>query len=147
MLNRLLPRLAAVALALVLSACASGPNPNDIEIRSGVVEQITETTIASNQHAGVGAVLGGLAGVGLGSLIGAGTGRDVAMVAGAVGGALVGNQVQKRHDQPIPAQQVFVRTKSGVLVEVTQPINPDIRVGSKVFIQGSGEGAVVTLQQ
>jgi outer membrane lipoprotein SlyB len=146
MLNRLFSQIATVAAALVLAACATS-NPNDIEIRSGVVEQITPTTIASNQHAGVGAVLGGLAGVGIGSLIGAGTGRDVAMVAGAVGGALAGNEIQKRNDQPVPAQQVFVRTKSGVLVEVTQPINPSLSVGSKVFIQGAGEGARVTLQQ
>ena len=89
-------------------------------------------------------MLGGLAGVGIGSLIGGGTGRDVAMVAGAVGGALVGNEVQKKHDQPIPAQQIIVRTTSGVLVAVTQPLGTPLRVGQRVYIQGNGEGAVVT---
>jgi len=92
----------------------------------------------------VGAVVGGLAGLGIGSLIGGGTGRDVAMVAGAVGGALVGNQVQKRNDQPVAAQQIIVRTKTGVLVAVTQPVNPNLRVGQRVFIQGYGESALVT---
>jgi len=145
MLNRLCPRLAGAALALTLAACAT-PEPAPVEIRQGVIEQITQTEIASNQHQGVGAVVGGLAGVGIGSLIGGGTGRDVAMVAGAIGGALVGNQVQKRNDQPVPAQQIIVRTKTGVLVAVTQPVNPGLFVGQKVFIQGYGESALVTPQ-
>jgi outer membrane lipoprotein SlyB len=143
MLNRILSRVTAAALVLVLAACAT-PEPAPVEIRQGVIEQITETQIASNQHQGVGAVVGGLAGLGIGSLIGGGTGRDVAMVAGAVGGALVGNQVQKRNDQPVAAQQIIVRTKTGVLVAVTQPVNPNLRVGQRVFIQGYGESAVVT---
>jgi outer membrane lipoprotein SlyB len=145
MLNRLSSRLAAAALALVLAACAT-PEPAPVEIRQGTIEQIVDTQIASNQHAGVGAVVGGLAGVGIGSLIGGGTGRDVAMVAGAIGGALIGNNVQKRNDQPVPAQQIIVRTKTGVLVAVTQPMGPNLFVGQKVFIQGYGEGARVTPQ-
>ena len=155
--------IAAAALVLMLTACATPMPPAPVEVRRGVIEQITPTQITSNQHAGVGAVLGGLAGVGIGSLIGGailgglagvgigsliggGTGRDVAMVAGAVGGALVGNEVQKRHDQPIAAQQIMVRTTSGVLVAITQPTNPGLRVGQRVYIQGNGEGAVVTAQ-
>ena len=144
MLDRLFPRLGALALALVLAACAAPQPPAPVEVRRGVIEQITPTQITNNQQPGVGAVLGGLAGVGIGSLIGGGTGRDVAMVAGAVGGALVGNEVQKKHDQPIPAQQIIVRTTSGVLVAVTQPLGTPLRVGQRVYIQGNGEGAVVT---
>lgn len=146
MLNRLQARLSAATLALVLTACAAPAPPPPVEIRKGVIEQITPTQITSNQHAGVGAVLGGLAGVGLGSLIGAGTGRDVAMVAGAIGGALVGNEIQKKNDQPIPAQQIIVRTSSGVLVAITQPVGQALFVGQRVYIQGNGEGAVVTPQ-
>lgn len=145
MQNRLAPRLMAFTLALSLAACAT-PEPAPVEIRQGVIEQITATQIASNQHQGVGAVVGGLAGVGIGSLIGGGTGRDVAMVAGAIGGALIGNQVQKRNEQPVAAQQIIVRTKTGVLVAITQPVNPNLKVGQKVFIQGYGESALVTPQ-
>lgn len=146
MLNRLYARLSAAALVLVLTACAAPAPPAPVEIRKGVIEQITPTQITSNQQAGVGAVLGGLAGVGIGSLIGAGTGRDVAMVAGAIGGALVGNEVQRRNDQPIAAQQIIVRTNSGVLVAITQPVGQALFVGQRVFIQGYGEGAMVTPQ-
>ncbi|HEY2255237.1 MAG TPA: glycine zipper 2TM domain-containing protein [Variovorax sp.] len=112
----------------------------------GRIEQIAPARIESSQHAGVGAVLGGLAGVGLGSLIGGGTGRDVAMVVGAVGGAVAGNQVAQRYATPIEGQQIFVRTHSGVLVEVTQPVTPGLHVGQEVFIQGNGESARVVPQ-
>jgi outer membrane lipoprotein SlyB len=141
--SRLRAGVAAAALSLLLGACAAPP-PQPVEIRRGVIEQIVPTQITSNHHQGVGAVLGGLTGVGIGSLIGGGTGRDVAMIAGAIGGALAGNEIQKREQQPIPAQQIIVRTTSGVLVVVTQPDGPRLYVGQKVYLQGSGEQARVT---
>jgi outer membrane lipoprotein SlyB len=144
MFQKISAYLSALALALTLGACAApGGGPGEMEIRSGVIEQITNVQIASNQHRGVGAVVGGVAGLGIGSLIGAGTGRDVAMVLGTVGGALAGNEVQKKYDQPVPGQQIFVRTSNGVLVSVTQPANPNLRLGLKVYIEGSGEDARV----
>jgi outer membrane lipoprotein SlyB len=130
-------------LTLTLGACANTGGPQEVEIRTGVIEQITSVQIASNQHRGVGAVVGGLAGLGIGSLIGAGTGRDVAMVVGAIGGAVAGNEVQKRHDQPVAGQQIIVRVTNGVLVSITQPANPGLRQGQRVYIEGSGEDARV----
>lgn len=144
-------RIGATALALIfslgLTACATpGAQPGEMEIRRGTIEQISAVQLPSNHHQGVGAVVGGLAGLGIGSLIGGGTGRDVAMIAGTIGGALVGNEVQKKHDQPIPGQQIIVRTTSGVLVAVTQPVNAALRVGQRVYIEGNGEGARVMPQ-
>ena len=86
------------------------------------------------------------AGLGVGSLIGGGTGRDVAMVLGTIGGAVAGNEVQKKYDQPLVGQQVIVRTTSGVLVSVSQPVNPALRVGQRVYIEGNGESARVIPQ-
>lgn len=137
----------AGVLVLGLAACATpGGQPGEMEIRSGTIAQINATEIQTNQHQGLGAILGGAAGLGIGSLIGAGTGRDVAMVAGTIGGALLGNEVQKKHDQPIAGQQIFVRTNSGVLVSITQPVNAALRVGQRVYIEGNGEGARVIPQ-
>jgi len=137
----------AVMLFLTLAAGpAASQQPGEREIRQGVIEQITETPLPSNHHRGIGAIVGGLGGLGIGSLIGGGTGRDVAMVAGALGGALFGNNVQKRYDQPVPGQQIIVRVTSGVLVQVTQPVDPGLRPGQRVYIEGSGEGARVIAQ-
>jgi outer membrane lipoprotein SlyB len=148
MVNRIPPSIIAVAFSVFLAACATvaGPQPGEMEIRSGRIEQITAVQIASNHHTGLGAVAGGVIGLGLGSLIGSGTGRDVAMVMGTLGGAVAGNEVQKKYDQPVPGQQIIVRVKSGVLVSVTQPVNPNLRTGQQVYIEGNGEGARVVLR-
>ncbi len=134
---------AALVGAVFAAAPVLAQTSGEIEIRQGVVEQITTTQIASNHHRGVGAVIGGLGGLGIGSLIGGGTGRDVAMVVGAIGGALAGNEVQNKYDQPQQAQQVIVRVKGGVLVAVTQPVDARLKTGQRVYIEGSGEGARV----
>jgi outer membrane lipoprotein SlyB len=144
MFHKFASYLMALALAVMLTACATpGPQPGEMDIRSGVIEQINAVELQSNQHRGVGAVVGGIAGLGLGSLIGAGTGRDVAMVLGTVGGALAGNEVQKKYDHPVPGQQVIVRTTHGVLVSVTQAVNPNLFKGQRVYVEGNGDGARV----
>jgi outer membrane lipoprotein SlyB len=146
-MQRIATLFVALAVILLVSACATpGPTPGAVEIQRGVIEQITATQIPTNHHQGLGAVMGGLAGLGIGSLIGGGTGRDVAMVAGAIGGAVVGNEVQKKHDKPIAGQQIIVRLSSGVLVQITQPVGPSLRVGQRVYIEGSGENARVIPQ-
>ncbi len=147
MLNRLSSYTFAGLLAFALIAGqASGQQTGEREIRQGVIEQITPVQIQSNHHRGVGAIIGGLGGLGIGSLIGGGTGRDVAMVAGTLGGAFFGNEIQKKHDQPVPGQQIIVRVKSGVLVAVTQPVDANLKTGQRVYIEGSGDGARVIPQ-
>ena len=149
MLNRMRSLVVAslAPLVAILAIGCAGPGPSSQydtpEIRQGVIEQITPVDLPSNHHQGLGAVLGGAAGLGLGSLIGAGTGRDVAMVAGAIGGALVGNDIQKKNAQPVPGQQIIVRTRSGVLVAVTQPVGPYLQTGQRVYLQGNGENTRV----
>ena len=142
---------ASLMTSLIGFTFAYGPayaqQSSEQEVRQGVIEQITEMQMQTNQHRGLGAIIGGLGGLGIGSLIGAGTGRDVAMVAGALGGALLGNNVQKRYDQPVQGQQIIVRVTSGVLVQITQPADPNLRVGQRVYIDGNGEGARVIPQQ
>jgi len=118
--------------------------PSEQEIRTGVIEQITLVQVKSNHDQGLGAVIGGIAGAGLGSLIGAGTGRDVAIAAGAIAGAFGGNYAQQRYyDKPEAAQQIYVRLQSGVLVMITQPVNPALASGQRVYVEGSGSSARV----
>ena len=135
-----------LAVVVSLSACAPAGPAAPMEIRKGVIEQITDTTLQGDEDAGVGAVLGGLGGLGIGALIGAGTGKAVAMTIGAIGGAVAGNMIQKKHyDKPIAAQQIFVRTSNGVLVSITQPTSP-LYVGQRVYIEGGGTDARVVPQ-
>jgi outer membrane lipoprotein SlyB len=137
----------AVLAALLAIGCATpAPDYQAEEIRQGTIEQISPVNLTNNHNQGLGAVLGGAAGLGLGSLIGSGTGRDVAMIAGAIGGAIVGNEVQRNNAQPIPGEQIIVRTRNGVLVAITQPVGPQLRIGQRVYIQGSGENARVIPQ-
>src|SRR5215468_1273520 len=138
----------AAVLAFGLVGCASpgggGGGPSEAEIRTGVIEQITLTEVKSNHDQGLGAVLGGLAGAGIGSLIGAGTGRDVAIAAGAIAGAVGGNIAQQKYfDRPQPAQQIYVRLSSGVIIAVTQPVNPVLFTGQRVYVEGYGIDARV----
>jgi outer membrane lipoprotein SlyB len=39
-----------------------------------------------------------------------------------------------------------VRVRSGVLVAITQPVDARLKVGQRVYIEGSGEGARVVPQ-
>ena len=144
MLKRMTSHLAALALAVLLGACATpATQTGEIEIRTGVIEEISTVQLQGNHPTGVGAVVGGVAGLGIGSLIGGGSGRDVAMVLGAIGGAFAGNEIQKKYDQPQTGQQIIVRTATGVLVSVTQPVNTRLTKGQKVYIEGSGDDARV----
>jgi len=147
----ILSRLILTMMVVTISACSAvGSNEGgagEIEIRAGKIEQISLTQMQTNHDSGVGAVLGGVGGLAIGSLIGRGTGRDVAMVAGALAGAAGGNYAEKKkYDQPVEAQQIIVRVQSGVLVSVTQPINPSLGKGMNVYIQGSGNEARVVPQ-
>ena len=145
MIKKISALFALLAMVAFLSACAPAGPSAPMEIRTGVIEQITETTIKSNHDSGVGAVLGGLGGLGIGALIGSGTGKAVAMTIGAIGGAVGGDLVERHYDKPIAAQQIFVRTSNGVLVSITQPTSP-LRVGQTVYIEGGGTEARVVPQ-
>jgi uncharacterized protein YcfJ len=61
--------------------------------------QVTKQAQTSDPNRVTGTVIGGVAGGLLGSTIGSGSGRTVATIAGAAGGAYVGNQVQKGQQQ------------------------------------------------
>jgi len=146
-LAKFLNSLFALFLVLTMAGCASNGEPQPSQagmeiIQYGVIERIDPTTISDNNHPGVGAVIGAAGGGLLGSLIGAGTGRDVAIAVGAIGGAFAGHDVQKKYDTQ-PGMHITVRLTSGVLVVITQVANADLKVGDRVMIEGQGADAHV----
>jgi outer membrane lipoprotein SlyB len=144
--------MVVAALVATLTGCAGGSmgmgggEQSPTEIRQGRIEQITATQVKHPHELGVGAILGGAGGAAIGSLIGAGTGRDVAIAMGAIAGAVGGQYAQNHYDKPKPAQQIVVRLNSGVLVVVTQAPNPSLFVGERVYVEGSGPSAQVVAQ-
>jgi outer membrane lipoprotein SlyB len=138
-----LKSLWSAALALVLAACASASPPvGESEVRFGRITRIDAVQVESEAHLGLGAVIGGIAGGVLGHQIGGGSGRDVATVAGVLAGGAAGAQVQKKAETR-PGQHIIVKLGNGVSVGVTQPADPNLRVGDNVRIDGTGNDARV----
>jgi outer membrane lipoprotein SlyB len=124
--------------AIFLSACASPP-PAEMQARYGRVERIEFVTVEGDKKFGIGAVVGAIAGGVLGHQVGGGTGKAVATAAGAVAGGVIGNKVENRNDRR-DGQYVVVKLQSGESIGVTQPADPNLRLGDRVRIDGAGEG-------
>jgi outer membrane lipoprotein SlyB len=112
-MNRPCSAVIASLLALMLAACAQtggmmGGGSAPQEIRQGRIEQITSVQLEHPHDIGVGAILGGVGGAALGSLIGAGTGRDVAIAIGAIAGGVGGQYAENKYESKKPGQQIVV---------------------------------------
>ena len=130
---------AVIAAAMVLAAvglAGCGPQPTYQVVqtpaaRVGTVESVQEI-VEPTQPSGAGLVLGALAGGGLGSLIGSGSGRTVATVVGAVGGGYVGNQVEKSRTNVV--YQIGVNYDDGTWATIRQATPTGLRVGDRVRV-------------
>ena len=126
-----------VALGLV-AGCSNQPSYevyNQPVARAGTVESIRQVD-KQKYASGAGAVVGGLVGLGLGSLIGGGSGRTAAMIVGAGGGALVGNEMQKNQTELI--WEIGVRYDDGSYGTITQTQAPGLRIGDRVRVTDTG---------
>ena len=100
----------------------------------GTVEQITQIQ-QQGQASGTGAVLGGLIGGVVGHQVGSGRGKDVATVAGAVGGALLGNQIEKSSAGKT-GFDVRVRMEDNTFRTAKFEGEPGFRIGDRVRFEG-----------
>ncbi|MHB8534677.1 MAG: glycine zipper 2TM domain-containing protein [Sulfuricaulis sp.] len=98
----------------------------------GVIESI-ESFAEKGKASGGGAVAGGLLGGILGHQIGQGRGRELATVAGLVGGALAGNTIEKNTHQTM-RYHVGVRMNDGTREVLTLNSAPNVAVGERVKI-------------
>ena len=76
-----------------------------------------------------GAVVGGL----VGNQVGGGRGRDVMTVVGALGGAVAGNEIEKRVKSST-SYVITVRFDDGTSREFSEPNPPSWRSGDKVKV-------------
>jgi outer membrane lipoprotein SlyB len=84
----------------------------------------------------LGAVVGGIAGVALGSTIGAGAGRTAAQVLGGVAGAAIGNQIQRNAEgyTTTPGYRITMQSDAGALRTFEVPATGDLHVGDRVRV-------------
>ena len=135
--------LAAAMTVLLVASCAQSPSMGETEIRQGRITHIDPVSLEGGHRLGLGAIIGGIAGGVLGHQIGGGTGQTVATIAGVLGGGAVGQGVQNRYGERRPGQNIMVNLGNGYEVGVTQPVDPNLRVGDPVRIEGSGADARV----
>ena len=102
----------------------------------GVVQSV-DLVRAENQTSGAGAVLGGVIGAVVGRQFGSRGGRDAATAVGAVGGAVIGNQVEKNKRSARDFYRVLVRFEDGGQrnFDYEQPV--DLRPGDRVWLQNN----------
>lgn len=107
----------------------------------GVIETINEIEV-KGEGSYLGMIAGGLAGALLGHQVGGGTGKKVATVAGAAGGAYAGNVIEQKM-KTTRHYEVIVRLENGGTQAITYEAAPGFRIGDKVRVEN---GALVAVQ-
>jgi len=96
----------------------------------GVIESVREIE-KKGEGSGLGAAVGGVAGGILGNQTGAGRGKDVMTVLGAIGGALAGHEIEK-NTRKIKSYEIDIRLDDGSSRVITQDVQPAWRMGDRV---------------
>jgi outer membrane lipoprotein SlyB len=99
----------------------------------GAVEAINVIEVKGEGNY-LGMIAGGLAGALLGHQVGGGTGKTVATVAGAAGGAFAGSEIEKRM-KATKHYEVIVRLENGGTQAVAYPAVPEFKVGDRVRVE------------
>ena len=98
----------------------------------GVIESVQEIQ-TKGQGSGLGAVGGGVVGGLLGNQVGGGHGKDAMTVVGAIGGAMAGNEVEKRV-KSATSYATTVRFDDGSSRVISEANLPTWRAGDKVKV-------------
>jgi outer membrane lipoprotein SlyB len=156
-----LGRLALASLALsavvLVSGCAKpsasanvytyNQAQRDQVMRNGTVVNVRPITIQKEATSGAGMVAGGVAGGVVGSAIGGGTGRSLAILGGAVLGALAGDVVEERVGKK-DGLEITVKLDNGETRVIAQEADVSIVLNQRVqVISGVGPTRVVPAAQ
>jgi outer membrane lipoprotein SlyB len=115
------------------NAPASSAPEKRICANCGNVSSITPVE-KKGEGSGAGAVIGGIVGGVLGHQVGGGRGKDLATAAGAIGGAVAGNEIEKSNKRTVH-YEVRVLMEDGTYRTVRYETEPGVRVGDKVKIE------------
>ena len=139
-MNRLLSRAAAIALAAValctgsLAFAQSAPAGTCADC--GRVQSV-RLVEEKGKTSGVGLVAGGVLGGVLGHQIGSGRGNTVATIAGAGGGAYVGNKVEQNRNTK-SHWEVTLKMDAGNTRTFTYSNQPTVKEGERVKLVDGG---------
>jgi outer membrane lipoprotein SlyB len=111
-------------------------NSGRLCVECGTVRSVTPVS-RDEGTTGVGAVVGAIVGGVAGRQVGGGRGRDIATVAGAVGGAVVGNEVEERRNDNDTVYDVRVRMEDGSERVVTVADAGALDPGTPVTVNGN----------
>ncbi|MDO9024744.1 glycine zipper 2TM domain-containing protein [Zwartia sp.] len=145
----LISSVALIAGCAKPSASANVYNYNQTQrdqiVRNGTVINVRAITIQSDQTSGVGAVAGGAVGGVAGSAVGGGTGRTLAIIGGAIVGALAGNAIEDRAGKK-DGLEITVRLDNGETRVIAQEADLPIMMNQRVqVVSGAGPTRVVPL--
>lgn len=100
----------------------------------GRVTGLSLVTVKSDHPNIIGSIAGGVLGGVLGHQVGGGRGRDLATVAGALGGAYAGNRIENNMNKK-QVYRVTVRLDNGTTRSFDYAENPGLKAGMRVRVQ------------
>lgn len=142
-----------LAISISVSGCSTpsasagvytyGQAQSEQIVRYGTVTGLRPVVIQNDRSSGAGMIAGGALGGVAGSAVGGGTGRDLAIVGGAILGALAGEKIEEQAGKT-QGIEITVRLDNGETRVIAQADDQRLAVGSRVqVISGAGPVRVV----
>ncbi|HET9445792.1 MAG TPA: hypothetical protein VFO35_06015 [Steroidobacteraceae bacterium] len=137
-----------VVLLGLLAGCASRGtmySRQDVgrpwSVQEATVVQVTEATIEGREQGQIGTIGGGYIGHSLGRTVGHGGGSSIAGAVGAVAGAIIGQQAEKKATEK-RAWEILVELEGGAeTLAIVQPADQNFSTGEKVRVYTRSDGA------
>lgn len=154
-LTRTLCVAAIAAAAAVVAGCSTpsasssvytyGQAQREQVVRNGTVTAVRPITIQKEGTSGAGMVAGGAVGGVAGSSVGGGTGRTLAIIGGALLGAVAGNAVEEQVGKK-DGLEITIRLDNGETRVIAQEADVPFSVGQRVqVISGAGPTRVAPM--
>lgn len=137
--------LSAALIMLPVAGCSSQPGyaVQQPAMQQNVIQQQQYGTVrsiqlmnSSSRGFGGGAILGAVLGGVVGNQFGSGSGRKVATGAGLIGGALAGNEIEKRNQTGNQIYRVTVQMHNGLTQQFDYQQIGNLQVGDQVRVEG-----------